>query len=476
MCEERKLPWRPRRKNRYFAIFIAFITVFLATPSSNAQESESRVLKLEKAITLALNADNEVAVAGNELAKAKLAVDLEKINALPAASGNASVADYCGDTDQSRNLQLKVQQTIPTKWRLYGVDEATDVETKRWTVTKDEAALQIARAETVYDVTKLYFSVLKAQKTVEYQRLAVDYARKKAEYNKLQLKYGKVTRTTQLTAENDYTTACYELEKDQQAFYLALKKLASQIGFADYLKITLDRTLLAAAPVKIDYQQQKQRALLNRPEIRQYQMELKTAEQELAVAKNSGLPSLNLSYQNRGQLQSFDARYDLLSGDLTWSTAWQKDYSDDDDDSMETFNSKDMFGTKRKKIGLTLSWDLDFGSAANEVKQAFYSLESARSNVEQSAKDIALEIDEAISAYESAWATLDNSRAGIPLYEKTLELAKLQAKMGMMTAIDLKKAELDLDNAKNDVAAAICDLLIAAKKLQLELGLLYDVE
>jgi outer membrane protein TolC len=176
-------------------------------------------------------------------------------------------------------------------------------------------------------------------------------------------------------------------------------------------------------------------------------------------------------------LQSFDAQYDFLSGDVSWSTAWQKSYSDNDNDnSMENFNSEDIFGDKRKKIELKLSWDLDFGGAANETKQAYYAVESAKRNLEQSSRDIALAIDAAIADYESALVTLDNNKAGIPLYEKTLELSKLQSKMGMATAIDLKKAKLDLESARADVATATCALLIAAQKLKLELGLLYDVQ
>jgi outer membrane protein TolC len=476
MRKKQRFFWQLLTQNKYFRFFLAIITVFLAFQYTYAQDAT--VLKLEQAIELALKVDNDVVVAGNDLTKAQLAVDLAKINTLPSASGDADVNDYFGEADNSRNLQLKVEQTIPTKWHLYGADTATEVETKRWAVTKSEAALRTARAETVNDVTNLYYSALKTQKTLDYQRLAVDYAREKADYNKLQLQYGKVTKTTQLTAENDFTTARYELAKAQQAYRLALQKLASQIGITDYQQITLDQTLPAAAPApaKSDYEKQKQLALLTRPEIKQYQMELKTAAQELAVAKNSGLPSLDLSFQNRGELQSFDAQYDFLSGDLSWSTAWQKSYSGADDETMENFNSEDMFGNKRKKIALTLSWELDFGSAANETKQAFYAVESAKRNLEQSSKDIALEIDAAISDYEAALAVLDNSKAGVPLYEKTLELSKLQAKMGMMTAVALKKAELDLASARADVATAACDLLIAAQKLKLTLGLLYDIQ
>jgi outer membrane protein TolC len=463
------------KQNKYVAIFIVGMTLFWAAQAGAAQETTT-VLKLEQAITLALKVDNDVLVAANDLAKAQLAVDLEKINNLPSASGDASAHDYFGDANTGGNLQLKVQQTIPTKWHLYGADTATEVETKRWAVTKSEEALRIARAKTVNDVTNLYYSALKAQKTLKYQQLAVDYARAKADYNKLQLQYGKVTKTTQLTAENDYMTARYEWEKDQQAYRLACQKLASQIGRASYQTIVLDQTLLEKTPGKIEYEKQKQQAILERPEIKQYQVALKTAEQEWAVAKNNGLPSLDLSFQNRGELQSFDAQYDFLSGDLSWSTGWQKSYSGAEDETMENFSSEDMFGSKRRKIGLTLSWDLDFGSAANETKQAAYAVESAKRNLEQSYRDIALEIDTARSEYEAALVALDNSKAGIPLYEKTVELAKLQKKMGMMTAIDLQKAELDLASSRTAVETTTCDLLIAIQKLKLALGQLYNAK
>jgi outer membrane protein TolC len=460
------------KRHKYFILFILAITFGVTPQYGNAQEG--MVLKLEQAIKMALQNDNEITVAGHDLTKAKLAVDLEKINTLPAASGDADVNDYFGESDTERNLQLKVEQTIPTKWHLYGADTATDVETKRWAVTKSEAALRIARAETVNEVTNLYFSALKALKTLEYQQSAVDYARENAENNQLQLKYGKVTKITQLTAENNLSTAKHELEKDRQSYLLALKKLANQIGIAAYQNLKLDQSALVVIPDKIDYEKQKPRAIMNRPEIIQYQMELKSAEQDWAVAKNNGLPALDLSFQNRDKLQSFDTKYDFLSGDFSWSTAWQKSYSGEDDETMENFNSEDIFGSKRRKISLTLSWTLDFGSAANKTKQAYYTMESAKHHLDQAYRDITLEIDEAVSDYEAAIETLNNNKDGIPLYQKTVELLQLQLKMGMTTALELKKARLDLAACRTDVATATCDLLIATGKLQLKLGQLYD--
>jgi outer membrane protein TolC len=474
MYRRQRFFWQLLTHNKYFGFFLAIITVFLVFQYTYAQDMT--VIKLEDAIELALKVDNDVMVAGNDLATAELAVNLEKINSLPSASGDADATDYFEDSGNAQNLQFKVEQRIPTKWHLYGADTATALETKRWAAAKSAAALRIARAETVNEVTNLYFSALKALKTLEYQQLAVDYAREKVEYNQLQLKYGKITITTQLTAENDFTKARHELEKDQQSYQLALQKLASQIGIVDYQKIVLDQTVLAAPTVKIDYEKQKQRAIVERPEIKQHQIELKLAEQELAAAKNNGLPALDLSYQNRGELQSFDAKYDFLNGDFSWSTAWQKSYSGAADNSMENFNSEDMFGNKRRKIALTLTWTLDFGSAANQTKQAFYALDSAKRNLEQSSRDIALEIDEAVSDYEAALVTLNTNKAGIPLYEKSLGLLQLQAKLGMATGLELKEAQLELASSRTDVATATCDLLIAARKLQLTLGMLYDVQ
>jgi outer membrane protein TolC len=462
------------KRHKYLVLFILAITFGAAPQYGNAQEGP--VLKLDQAIKMALQTDTDLIVADHNLTKAKLAVDLAKINNLPSASGDVDANDYFEDNDTSRNLQLKVEQTIPTKWHLYGTDTATDVETKRWAVNKSEAALRIARAETVYEVTNLYFSALKALKNLEYQQLVVGYAREKAKYNKLQLQYGKITKTTQLTAENEFTKAKHELEKTRQSYQLALKKLASQIGVAASQKLTLDQSLLTVIPDKIDYEKEKRRAITNRPEVIQYQMELKSAEQEWAVAKNNGLPTLDLSFQNRDKLQSFDTKYDFLSGDFSWSTAWQKSYSGTDDETMENFNFEDMFGSKRRKISLTLTLDLDFGSASNKTKQAYYTMESAQRNLEQAYQDIALEIDEAASDYEGALVTLNNNKDGIPLYQKTVELLQMQLKMRMTTALELKKAQLDLADCQTDVATATCDLLIANQKLQLKLGQLYDRE
>ncbi|HEY8465109.1 MAG TPA: TolC family protein [Bacillota bacterium] len=458
-------------KPRYLTVAIIIMTLFLATPVIYAQTGN--LLKLEQAIELALHNDTGVAVAGNDLAKAKLAVDLEKINRLPSASTTGQYNDYLKDSNNRQNYQVKIEQTIPTGFHLYGADVASDVETKRWEQQKSLETYRIKRAEAVNNTINLYFSALKAQKAWEYQQMAVEYAKANVTFQKQQLKLGKVTKTTQLTAENDLAKANYELTKSHQAYLLSLKKLAGQLGITSYQSLVLDDTLLQQTLDIIDYEKQKQQAINERPEIKQFQLELKTAQQELATAKNSGLPSLNLNYQDRSELKSYDAQYDLLSGNLKWSAAWQK--TNTGDSKLENFNEEDLFGSDRRKIGVILKWTLDCGSAANRIKQAQYSVESARRNLEQSYQDIALQIDEAVSNYESALAALNCSREGISLYEKTLELKQLQAKLGAATALDVKKAQLDLINAQKEVASANCDLYIAAAQLKLELGLLYDI-
>jgi outer membrane protein TolC len=463
--------WKTRTLPLAVGMFLGLTLAFSGWVRANPAEP----IDLNQAIERALRVDTQVATAGNELEKSKLAVAQESIANLPSATLEGSGRQDLLSDQEQQNYRVQVQQTIPTGFHLYGQNLAGGKEAARWSQQSSESEYRIQRATVVCNTINYYLAVLKAERDLRSKAAALEYASRDAVYAKEQLALGKITKTTQLTAENSLAQARYNLEKSRQELRLARKKLANQIGAADPNALQLAEISGPGAAAEIPLEQAQQAALERRLELQKYRIALRQAEQDLATAKNEGLPSLNLSYQDRNEQQSNGVNYNFLDGDLTWLAAWQgENDSERVNQGSGPFEDQYVFGKSRRYLTLKLTWTLDFGSAASKVKQAEYTLDSAKQTLLQSSRDIALEVEQALSDYDLAASNLAMLKEAIPLQEKALELKRLELELGKASRLAVSKAELDLESARSEVEKAAYDLEIAAAKLKLATGELYQ--
>lgn len=456
-------------KLKPYSMLLLLLTLGLVYPIELKAQTEMAI-NLDQAVQMAIDHDYQAKIAQNSLEKAKLVVKEKVIGSLPKIQVGAEKGENLSSNADLQNTSLTVTETIPTNFQFYGKKTASELEISKWGQQTSEAEYRISRADLIYNTVSLYLNTVKAKQLLEYQEMAVANAQANADYAKTQLSLGKVTKVTQLTAENDLAKARYELENSRQGYLVKLKQLAREIGVNDYLSLRLDQT--AAQPIidVTDYERLKAKALAERLELVKTQIAVKEAEQELAKAFNEGLPTLSLAYQNRSREESYNLEYDFLNGDLNWAAAWQQDYLDD----ITYGGNDDVFGTSKRQYKLKLSWSLSMGGAKNKTQQAAYTLENAKLAYLQSIEDILIAVDEAVSAYELALLKATQAEQEIALYQKDLELTKLKFELGSVTPLQVKEAELKLTNARLENENTNYDLQIAAVKLRLELGELYD--
>lgn len=435
------------------------------------QAETGTVINLEQAIAMALDHDYQVKSTRNDLEKAKLAVKETLINALPKIQLGAEQGENLTSGNDLGNASLTVTETIPAGFQLYGRKTVSEWEVSKWGQQTSEAEYRINQANLIYNTVSKYLNTVKAKRLLDYQVAVVANSEVKAEFAKTQLGLGKITKVAQLTAENDLAKARYELENNHQGYLVNLKQLARQIGVKDYRGLRLDQTAVSRQVIAVtDYETLQATALAKRMELQKTRLAVKEAEQELAETFNVGLPVLSLTYQNRSREESYNLDYDFLNADFSWSAAWQQDYLNDitygDDD--------DLFGASKSQYKLKLSWQFGLGDNKNRIKQATYTLENAKLAQLQTAETIVAEVDQGLSAYELAVLKRLQAEQGITLYQTDLELAKLKFQLGTATTFQVKDAELKLLSAQVETENADSDLRIAATKLKLNLGELYD--
>ncbi len=437
---------------------ISFGIMLIIISSFNILAQEEQVITLDQALEMALKNDSQVIMALNNVEKAKLAVKQEVRKTWPQATVSDSYGDILENpidahtgkpyfTQFPNMLTISITDTIPSKLNLYGKKVPTPIETAIWDQVDTEAQLEISRANVVYNATSLYLSALKAEQAVAYQEGAVKNSKTSLEIARQQLKLNQITKPAELKIENDYANAVYTLEKNRSDYDLALRQLGNQIGLKDVTGLKLVEPGLDLTVQIADTQQLKTDAIQKRLEMKQAEIAVLKAKQQLAQSQNQVLPDLNFgyTYRNSDGTESLNLSYSFLSGNITGNT--QKTLGDKS--FIEANNNNYRAGLPDlNELTLKLVWNLSFGIPQNQVQQSKLLLDNALNSSAQTQQGIEWEVDQAGADYSLAVKKNTIARQALAYYQKQLEIKQLQLKQGTVSQLDVDTAASELLQAQ----------------------------
>jgi outer membrane protein TolC len=437
--------------------------------------AQTETLTLTKAIELALKADYTVKTDTNTLEKNKLAVKKAALDIFPTATVEGQYQYQKTDETYPNSYEVVIQETIPTKFNLYGQKIETDIEAAMWDQVTAEATLQIDAAGVIYDTYNDFLTVLKDQQLLEQYEKAVDEYKVTNALALTQLNLGVITKPDQLKIENYLNQAEYNLEKGRLDLEIAQKTLANQIGLQD-LSNPLEKVAPDSSVLNQELANLQQKALQRRLELQEDAINIKKARRTWAQAKNGQLPTVSLSYNDRNDTNYFGLSYDFLSGDFSWLDAQSGDSSQTTQKDILSSSSTSYFGASNQYFTLKLSWSLDCGGTANTAKQNQYSLENTKLALEKERQDITLEVEQALADYQLAVKQHQVDQKALTYYEKDQEIKELQAKLHAITYSDYYTAMQNALEARVTAVKSSYDYLLALQKLKKVTGDLYPFD
>lgn len=440
---------------------------------SAANENQPARLTLSQAVELALKADYQVKSDANSLAKTSLAAKKTTLDTLPQATVEGQYQYQTLDNTYPSGYQIVLQQTLPTSYNLYGQKIDSSTAAAIWEQRIAAATLQISQAEVIYNTYADYLNVLKLQQMVQQHEAAVTTYRESNAAALQQLSLGKITKPDQLKIENYLDQAEYDVAKDRSDLEIARETLANQIGLRDLSGYRLDEVKLATESSGKDPADQElaaiqKQALAKRLELQKLNLGIKKTQRTWAEAKNNELPVLSFNYNNKTASQSYGLGYDFLNGAFSWQAAQASSSAISENSSTNYFSSSD-----KSYFTLKLSWNLDFGAAANTTQQAQYDLDNSRLEREKEQQAVQLEVKGAWADYQLARKQQELDQKTTAYHAKNVEIMKLQAKLGTIKAADLAEAQQDELDARITAIKSGYDQILAFQKLQKATGNLY---
>ncbi|HWR44991.1 MAG TPA: TolC family protein [Sporomusa sp.] len=418
-------------------IFKRLIPILFSFVFCQAAVAAPIELTLEDSIDLALKSHADIKVAESSREKAYWAVNQAKGSHGLDVSITHTDKHYSSPvTIAGRYSENKFDTQLSLSYPLYsGGKLESQIDQAKLNLEVADLNIIAAKQQLKQNVTTYYFNVLQYQKELRVSQETVDNYTAHLNNVRSQYEIGTVAKSDVLASQVELANAQDTLIQAQNNVQLSVAKLNNAVG------LPLDSEL----KLKEDLQYEKyslnlddcvQYALVNRPEIAEYQAKIASAEADVKIANSAKLPTVDLTL---GQ-DWYDRDFPGLN-----NSNWQ--------------------------VGLTASMNIfDSGVNKAKVKQSQYSVATVREEARQQRETILLEVRETYLSMREAEKRIDTKKVAVEQAEESLKIAEARYRAGVGTNLAVFDAVVAINQAKINSIKALYDYNTSKAQLNKAMG------
>jgi Outer membrane protein len=365
--------------------------------------------------------------------------DPDLVDQFPFSGGDTNSSGSVDQADANWNTGIRIIQSIYEGGRVRSALRAARL-------TRQQALLnyQTTVADTLLATRVAYYDVLLAEQQIVVNEASVNLLTRELEDQRRRYEAGTVPRFNVLRAEVAVANQRPALIRARNAHRIAKNNLANLLGYDLPREVWEDIPLnltdrLDAAPFEIALPDAIQQALEKRTELGALQKAEQLQQENIVQARSGYKPSI----------QAF-AGYSWHNYQFT------KDLS------------RELNGWN---LGAELNWNIFDGfETRGRVIQARAQHERAKTEIEDAARRIELEVRTAYSSFVEAREVLESQTKVQEEAEEALRLAKARTDAGAATQLDILNAETALTQARTTQIEALHNYAVARARLERAIG------
>ena len=422
---------------------------------------QSRKLTLEQSIDLAFQYNRTLAISEEKVEEARARLGEARTGFFPRLTGNANYtkldvapfmpgkvfADFSGapseafpkriviGRDEIIGMGIRFQQPLFT-----GFSILNGYRMAKEGVKASRAEYQRDSNNLIYQVSKVYWGVLKAEKFVEVAQEAVIQVQGHVRDLENMYDVGMLTRNDLLKARVQLSNTKLMLIQAKNGAELAKKVFCNVLGVPLNTDVVLVEELSYESIKGVSIEEASQRALYLRPEILMFKAGLGIGKRSVDLASAGYLPNLSLlidyGYQKPNREYSME-----------FYTTWT--------------------------ISLVASMNLfDWGATHYKQQQARRQLFQLEESFENLKSGIRLEVAQAVLMLYEAEERISVAEDNVRQAEENERVTGDLFHQGMATNTDYLDANTLLVQAKTDYISALADYKLAKAQLELATGII----
>ncbi len=351
----------------------------------------------------------------------------------------APFSSYVQFPNQNWNSDIRVQQSIYEGGRMTSAFRSAKL-------TRQQALLnyQTLLADTLLSVRVAYDDVLVAQEQIAVNEASVKLLTHELEDVRRRFQTGTVPQLDVLRAHVELANENPRLIQARNSYRIGKNNLLNLLGCNLPQTVWEDVPLqlsdsLQASPLELDLPAMLARAVEKRPELAALRKAQDLRREDVIQAKAGFKPSAQ------------------IFGGYQWqSLTYEKNLGDD------------LYGWI---AGAQISWNIfDSGLTRGKIMESQAHYERARLDVDESRRQIELDVRTAYSNFIEAREVLESQKAVQEEAEEALRQAEARLAAGSSTQLDVLNAQTSLTQARTTQAQALHDYSVARARLQRAIG------
>ncbi len=409
-----------------------FACLFFAVWVGAAQES----LSLDDALRLALenNGVARAALADTESAQARL--NATRANLYPSLDISSSTTRTRIEGGGVNTDTTQRQNGLGLEWLL--LDNGQRELRIRQSSRSAEATRQNTRdvvRRVLFQTARAYYEVLRRQELLQVADTAVRRAETLLEVAKAQAEVGTAPQKDVLQAEADLANARVQQIQARNALRLAEADLKRLIGWNPQRELPALQAPEGTppAPLELSVEQLWQRARLQRPDLRNADLNLQISKIGVDAARLNSLLRLQITARGYREVEP---------------------------------NSR-----TQGSLSVIASYPLfDGGLTQANLREAEAGLESAQFRLQQAERDAYADVESALLSLREAGERLEASKVAVAAARRNFDAAQESLREGVGTIVEVLTAQLALITAETNLVQATYDATIAELQLRLAVG------
>ncbi|WP_218079844.1 TolC family protein [Anthocerotibacter panamensis] len=409
-------------------------------PSANFSirlEREARPMALKEALQTALERNQTVLRARNDIARAEAGLQAAKAAWLPSLSTTSSYSGQQGggSTLTGGNFTNSVNVQGSVNWTLYDANRQAQIDIAQLSLEQARLNLKTRERDISLRVIGAYYDLQNADSTLAIQESALRVAENNLDLVRKRRRAGVSTQFDVLQQE-------VQLANSRQQLLAAQNDRArDRLLLADLLNLTQSIPVRTADPVEPgnDYTRSLEatleEAINRRPELASLERGIELATAQQVAANSQVLPQVTLStgYGFSDNLRGFNQDQLTVSANLRWTI-------------------------------------YDGGASVARQEQFEYDKRNNRLDLTSTAQTIRTDIERAYLSKETAKAQMSSAEVAINQATESLDLARRRQNLGLALQVEVITAERALTDARQNFTNAVIAYNRALAELGLALG------
>ncbi len=432
---------------------LLFILLWI-TPALLLSQQADSTLKLSDAIAIAMDKNQDILIAKNNVRIAEVNKSAMNSGYLPVLNGSAGASYSNNNSDITFISGDKVSKdgasstnysaSLGLNYRLFdGMSRHYNYKVLNESYTLSELQARAVIENSLIRLIRSYYQVAKLTSKLENLKRTLHISNTRLEYMHDKYRYGQATELDLLNAEVDrnndsvnYINTVRELEIAQNDMKVVMGTdmtlefaIDTMVRFGP--KVNLNDMWVAARSKNVDYM----------------------------IAKQSkGISELQLKQSHTGYIPTID-----LSGKYSFSQM-------ESDVGSLTFQQSLGYN-----IGASLNWNIfDGGKTRTRELNAKIQVENAQIQVDKIKTDLERKVADAYSNYTNMLFILKTEETNKKINQLNFERSVEQYKLGQLTSIDFRNAQVNLQKSVDRYNEALYNAKIAELELMKLAGLFLD--